>query len=343
MTTPPEVPHSARCTRRRALGAAAAGLAALGLSVAGLPARAQQPASDFPNRPLRIIPFGTTGGPMDGIARIYGEKLKQRWGQPVLVEAKPGASGTIAADAVAKAPPDGYTVLLTLPLTHINNVVLQPGLPYDPLRDFTPLSQLATGGPMLIARASAPFSTVPEFVTYAKAHPGITYGTWGTGSNAHLFGELLSRQAHLELVHVPYKSESAAHTDLFGESLGVAWANPATARSLAQAGRIKVLGIAGSRRIRSMPQVPTFAEQGFAGFDLDSWIGVYAPAKTPQPIVDAWVSALQEITRMPDVQERLVSYGFEPLGNTPAEFLANYKADFPRVAELIKAAGVTPE
>jgi tripartite-type tricarboxylate transporter receptor subunit TctC len=130
---------------------------------------------------------------------------------------------------------------------------------------------------------------------------------------------------------------------MFGESLDIAWANPSTARGLAQAGKIKVLGITGSRRIRSMPDVPTFTEQGFKGFDLDSWIGVYAPGRTPQPIVNEWATALQEITRMPEVQERLSAFGFEALGNTPAEFLANYKADFPRVAELIKAAGVTPE
>ncbi|WP_418125654.1 Bug family tripartite tricarboxylate transporter substrate binding protein [Variovorax sp. 160MFSha2.1] len=323
-------------TRRRALGTLGAGLAAL-----ALPAFAQTP--HFPNRVVRIIPFGSGGGPMDTIARVYAEKLKARWNQPVIVEAKPGASGTIAADTVAKATPDGYTVLLTLPLTHINNAVLQPKLPYDPVKDFEPLSQLATGGPMLIARASAPFSNVREFVAYAKAHPGISYGTWGNGSNAHLFGELLARQNKLDLVHVPYKAEAAAHNDMFGEALGVAWANPATARGLAQAGRIKVLGITGRQRVRSMPDVPTFTEQGFPGFDLDSWIGVYAPAKTPQPVLDEWSAALREITKMPDIQERLAGFGFEPLGSTPAEFRASYKADFPRVADLIKAAGVTPE
>ena len=323
-------------TRRRALGTLGAGFAAL-----ALPAFAQAP--QFPNRVVRIVPFGSGGGPMDTIARVYAEKLKARWNQPVIVEARPGASGTIAADAVAKAAPDGYTVLLTLPLTHINNVVLQPKLPYHPVKDFEPLSQLATGGPMLIARASAPFSNVREFVAYAKAHPGISYGTWGNGSNAHLFGELRARQNKLDLVHVAYKAEDAAHNDMFGEALGVAWANPATARGLAQAGRIKVLGITGRQRVRSMPNVPTFTEQGFPGFDLDSWIGVYAPAKTPQPVLDEWSTALREITKMPDIQERLAGFGFEPLGSTPAEFKASYKADFPRVADLIKAAGVTPE
>ncbi|MNS79797.1 Tripartite tricarboxylate transporter family receptor [compost metagenome] len=337
--SPPEA-HAAdkTCTaRRHALGVLGAGLAAL----AAGPAFAQ--SAPLPNRVVRIVPFGSPGGPMDTISRVYAEKLKARWNQPVIVEARPGASGTIAADAVAKAAPDGYTVLLTLPLTHINNVVLQPKLPYDPVKDFEPLSQLATGGPMLIARASAPFSTVREFVAYAKAHPGVSYGTWGNGSNAHLFGELLARQNHIDLVHVPYKAEAAAHNDMFGEALGVAWANPATARGLAQAGRIKVLGITGRQRVRSMPNVPTFTEQGFAGFDLDSWIGVYAPARTPQPVLDEWSLALREITKLPDIQERLAGYGFEPLGSTPAEFRAGYKADFPRVADLIKAAGVTPE
>lgn len=334
--SPPEADKTCT-TRRHALGVLGAGLAAL----AAGPAFAQP--APFPNRVVRIVPFGSPGGPMDAIARVYAEKLKARWNQPVIVKARPGASGTIAADAVAKAAPDGYTVLLTLPLTHINNVVLQPKLPYDPVKDFEPLSQLATGGPMLIARASAPFSTVREFVAYAKAHPGVSYGTWGNGSNAHLFGELLARQNHIDLVHVPYKAEAAAHNDMFGEALGVAWANPATARGLAQAGRIKVLGITGRQRVRSMPNVPTFTEQGFAGFDLDSWIGVYAPARTPQPVLDEWSLALREITKLPDIQERLAGYGFEPLGSTPAEFRAGYKADFPRVADLIKAAGVTPE
>jgi tripartite-type tricarboxylate transporter receptor subunit TctC len=297
----------------------------------------------FPNRVIRIVPFGSAGGPIDTIARIFADKLRERWGQAVIVEAKPGASGILAADAVAKAEPDGYTVLITLPLTHINNAMLQPKLPYDPLKDFAPLSQLATGGPMLVARADAPYSDLREFVEYARKHPGMTYGTWGNGSTAHLFGALLQRQAGIELTHVPYKSESNAHSDMFGKVLDFAWANPATARAQTQGGKIKVLAIAGSRRVSTMPSVATFKEQGFSGFDLDSWIGVYAPAKTPQPIVEKWSSALQDITRLPDVRERLVGFGFEPLGNSPQQFLESYKADYPRVAELIKAAGIAAE
>ena len=314
-----------------------AGLTAL----AAAPLWAQAPA--FPNKLIRIVPFGTGGGPIDTLARMYADKLQQRWGQSVIVDAKPGASGIIAADFVAKAAPDGHTVMFTLPLTHVNNAILQPKLPYDPVKDFSPLSMLATGGPMLVGRANAPYNNLKEFVDYARKQGRLTYGTWGNGSTAHLFGELLKRQTGLELVHIAYKAEAAAHNDLFGEALDFAWANPATARAQTQGGKMKVLAIAGTRRVSVMPQVPTFAEQGFQGFDVDSWIGVYAPARTPAPVVDAWSTALRDITRLPDVAARLSAYGFEPLGNTPTQFMDLYRADYPRMAELIKAAGVTAE
>ena len=298
--------------------------------------------SPFPNRPIRIVPFGTAGGQIDGLARAYGEKLQQRWGQSIIVDAKPGASGIIAADFVAKSAPDGHTVMMTLPLTHVNNAILQAKLPYDPVKDFTPLSMLATGGPMLVARANAPYNNLKEFVEFAKKKGAMSFGTWGNGSAAHLFGELLKRQAGLNLVHAAYKSEAAAHNDLFGDLLDFAWANPSTAKAQTQGGRMKVIGIAGTRRVSSMPQVPTFKEQGFKGFDVDSWIGMYAPAGLSAEVQTTWVTALREITQMPDIQARLSAFGFEPLGNTPAQFMDVFKADYPRVSELIKAAGVTP-
>lgn len=311
-------------------------------ALASVPAWAQT-APAFPSRVIRMVPFGTGGGPIDTLARVYAERLQQRWGQSVIVDAKPGASGIIAADFVAKAPADGHTVLFTLPLTHVNVPILQPKLPYDPFKDFSPLSMLASGGPMLVARASAPYSNVREFVEFARRQKVMNYGTWGTGSSAHLFGELLRRQSGANLVHVPYKAEAAVHNDLFGEALDFAWANPSTARVQTQAGKMKVLGIAGTRRVSTMPQVATFGEQGFQGFDVDSWIGVFAPARTPPEVVDAWVQALRDITRLPEVSARLSAFGFEPLGNTPPEFVERFKADYPRVAELIKAAGVTAE
>lgn len=323
--------------RRRALVA----LGAAALALPGGTAWAQANANAFPSRVIRIVPFGTAGGPIDAIARVYADRLQQRWGQSIIVDAKPGASGIIAADAVAKAAPDGHTVIVTLPLTHINNAILQPKLPYDPVKDFEPISQLALGGPMLVARADAPYGNLKEFVAFAKTKSNLTYGTWGNGSAAHLMAELLKRQTGLALIHVPYKAEAAAHNDLFGGQLDFAWANPATARAQVQGGRMKVLGIAASGRVSTLPDVKTFAEQGFAGFDLDSWIGVYAPAKTPPAVLAKWNEALREITKMPEVREKLAGFGFEPLGNTAAQFKASYAADYPRVAELIKAAGVT--
>jgi tripartite-type tricarboxylate transporter receptor subunit TctC len=223
------------------------------LAAAGAAAGRRRPArlgaGSFPSRPIRIVPFGTAGGPIDTLARVYADKLSARWGQPVMVDAKPGASGIIAADFVAKAAPDGHTVLFTLPLTHVNNAILQPKLPYDPVKDFQPLSMVATGGPMLVTRANAPYSNLKELVEFAKKKGRMTYGTWGNGSTAHLFGELLKRQTGTDLVHVAYKSEAAAHNDLFGEQLDFAWANPSTARNQSQAGKMKVLGIAATQRV----------------------------------------------------------------------------------------------
>ncbi|MFY9511583.1 MAG: tripartite tricarboxylate transporter substrate binding protein [Rubrivivax sp.] len=307
----------------------------------GLPAQAQDGA--YPNKAIRLVPFGTAGGPIDNIARIYGERLAQRWGQTVVVDAKPGASGIVAADFVAKAPPDGYTLMLTLSLTHTTVPLLQQKVPYDPLRDFQPLSQIATGGPMIVVPAANPANTLKEFVAWAKAKGRVTYGTWGNGSAAHLSGELLKRQSGAPLEHVPYKGEAALHLDMFGGVLDAGWANPATARTHVQAGKMKALGITGARRVGTLPNVPTFAEQGFDGFLLDSWVGFMAPAKLPKAVVDKLVAALREITQTPELRAKLSDMGFEPLGNTPDDFAAAQRAEIPQWAALIKASGVTIE
>jgi tripartite-type tricarboxylate transporter receptor subunit TctC len=302
-------------------------------------------AQTFPGKPVRIIPFGTAGGPVDTVARLYAEKLRERWKQAVVVEAKPGASGTLAADLVAKAPPDGTTFLITLSLTHINNAVLQKDIPYEPFRDFAPLSQLAVGyGPALMARADAPFSNLREMVAYAKQKPGgLSYGTWGSGSTPHLFGTLLAHEAGITLVHVPYKGEAAAHLDLLGGALDLAWANSGTARNHLKSGKVKVLGATGSRRSDVLPDTPLFREQGFKGFEPTTWIGAYAPAKTPRAIVDELSAALREVTRAPDIAAHWRDIGFEPTGTTPEEFARIHKADFPKWAEMIEAAGLKPQ
>ena len=216
-------------------------------------------------------------------------------------------------------------------------------MPYDPVKSFQPLSQLATGGPALIARRAAPFDDLRGFIAHARTKSsGITYGTWGTGSSAHLFGEMLARQTGVSLVHVPYRGRrrrtstcSAARSMWLGQS-------GHGAQSL-KTGKIKVLGLTGSKRFEVMPGVALFTGQGLKGFDLDSWVGTYAPANTPRPVVNEIVSALREATRHPDIRTRWLDMGFEPLGNTPEEFAASHKADFPKWVEIINAAGVKPE
>jgi tripartite-type tricarboxylate transporter receptor subunit TctC len=315
------------------------------LAAAGLLWAAGVAAQAFPTKPVRIVPFGTAGGPVDTIARMYAERLRARWKQPIVVEPKPGASGTLAADMVAKAPADGTTFLVTLSLTHINNVVLQKSIPYDPFRDFEPLSLLALGyGPALIAPASAPFGDLRELIAHARAKPGgVTYGTWGTGSTPHLFGEMLAKHAGVRLIHVPYKGEGAAHLDLFGGSLDIAWANSGTARNHLNSGKIRVLGATGSRRSQVLAETRLFGEQGFEGFDVTTWIGAYAPARTPKAIVSEISAALREATKQPEITARWLDIGFEPVASTPEEFAKVHKADFPKWAQIIKAAGIKPE
>jgi len=302
-------------------------------------------AQNFPSKPVRIVPFGTAGGPVDTLARMYAERLRVRWKQPVVVEPKPGASGTIAADTVAKAAPDGTTFLITLSLTHINNALLQKDLPYDPFADFAPLSQLAVGyGPALMARADAPFSDLRSMVAYAKRKPGgLSYGTWGTGSTPHLFSSLLAAMTEAQLVHVPYKGEGAAHLDLLAGQLDLAWANSGTARSLLKAGKVKVIAATGSKRSDVLPDTPLFAEQGFPGFEPTTWIGAYAPAKTPRAIVDELSEALREATRAPEIMARWHDIGFEPTATASEEFARIHRADFPKWAAMIRAARLQPE
>ncbi|MDX3904781.1 MAG: tripartite tricarboxylate transporter substrate binding protein [Pigmentiphaga sp.] len=329
---------------RRSLAVAArygAVVAVALLGAAWAPARGAEDA--FPSRVVRIVPYGPGGSPIDVLARAYAERLRQIWGQPVVVDPRPGASGILAADAVAKAPADGYTLLITLQTTHINNAILHEKLPYDPVKDFQPLSQLAIGsGPVLVAPKAAQFSSLRELVDYAAKRPSLTYGTWGNGTIAHLFGELFKQQAVPGLIHVPYKTESTAHQDMEAGRLDLAWANPGTARTMSRAGRMKVLGVPGRQRTEILSDVPTFLEQGFQGFELEGWIGAYAPAGIPQAVRDKLVSSLQAATRSPEVAARIVDIGFRPVANTPEEFAANARIDYARFKQLVDTAGMKP-
>jgi tripartite-type tricarboxylate transporter receptor subunit TctC len=315
--------------------AATASLLAL---VAATPVAAQ----DYPSRPIRFVTWSSPGGNIDVLTRLVGEQVSKRFGQPVIVENRVGASGAIAAEHVARAAPDGYTVLFTTNTTHISNPLITPKLPYDPIRDFEPLGELVAGQMALVAAANAPYSTVREFVEWARRQPrGASYGSWGVGGGGHLLGEQLRRQGGIELTHVPYKGgELAAMSDLVGGSIEVSFMAQGNAKIQSQAGRIKVLGISGTRRNIGLPQVPTFAEQGFKGFEITGWIAAYAPAGTPAPIIDRLSTAMRESLRVPEVASRLEGLGFDPVGSTPEQFRRSFDADFKLWSELIRNAGL---
>lgn len=313
--------------------AAAAGVA--------MPAFAQ--SGVYPTRPIRIIPFGEAGNPLDTLARMYGEKLSQAWGQPVVVEVKPGASGILAVDHVAKAAPDGHTLLFTLSHTQLVLPSLQK-VPYDPVNDFQPLTPVGVGGPVLMVRSDTPANNISQFVSWAKAKGRVTYGTWGQGTAPHLYTELLKAQTGAPLEHVAYKGQGPAHLDLFGGVLDAAWANPATARTHLKVDgqpKVKVLGIAGTKRVQAVPDTATFLEQGYkGGYELDSWFGFLAPARTPRATVDKVAQKLRELTQTAEIRSRLIDIGLEPSSSTPEEFARSQKADLPQWAALLKASGV---
>lgn len=301
-------------------------------------------AQEFPTGTVKVIVWVTPGGSIDTLTRMIVEKLGQRWNRSVVVENKPGASGIIASEFVAKAQPDGHTLLVTINTSHINVPILQTKIPYDPVRDFTPVSQLAIGSVVLLAPSGHPANTVAELVAWAKKRgTPVNYGSWGIGSSAHLFGAQLKHVSGVDFTHIAYKGEMPAIIDMLGGTLDVTFAGGGTARAQLAGGKVKVLGITGPRRIQALPGVSTFAEQGLTGFELAGWVGVYAPAKTPKNVVRKISADLAEVIRTPDLQARMIDNGFEPVGSTPEQFEALYRDEFPKWAELIKGSGAKPE
>ncbi len=303
---------------------------------------AQTPA--WPQKPIRLVSPFNPGGAIDVLNRVIAEKLQQRLGQPVYVDAIPGANTIKGAEVVAKAAPDGYTFMITTMSTHVNNTVMFRTLPYDPAKDFAPITQVSLGSVLLTAPANAPYSDLKGFVEWAKQHgKPVSYGSWGIGSSANVYGELLVKDYGLSLTHVPYKGEQPAIVDVLGGNLDVTFASPVGAKPMVQSGKLKALGMTGPARSAAMPEVPTFAEQGFKGFELPIWVAAYAPAGTPKPIVERLQREIAAVIRLPDVTPKLVDMGQTPLGNTPDEFAAAFARDAPKWVEYIKASGAKPQ
>jgi tripartite-type tricarboxylate transporter receptor subunit TctC len=301
---------------------------------------ALQAQAAWPARQIRLVSPFNPGGAIDVLNRVIAEKLAARLGQQVVVDAIPGANTIKGAEVVARAPADGYTFMITTMSTHVNNTVLFAKLPFDPEKDFTPITQVSYGSVLLTAPGNAPYSDLKGFVAWAKAqNRPISYGSWGIGSSAHVYGGILARDHGVSLNHVPYKGEVPAITDVIGGNLDVTFASPVGAKPQVAAGKLKALGMTGPQRSAAMPEVPTFEEQGFKGVDLPVWVAAYAPAGTPRAIVEQLQREIAAIIRLPDVAPKLVDQGQTPVGNTPDEFAARFAADAPRWVALIRASG----
>ena len=329
--------HLLRLARRHALSL---GLIA-GLSLAALaPANAQ--TRSYPTRPVRLVVAFAAGGAGDFLARLVQQHLQERWGQAVVVENKPGASGTIAADLVAKAAADGHTLLVTNQLiVQAPNAIAK--VPYDVMRDLTPIAEL--GGAPLILAVNAGVTqarTLPEFVNELRAKPGNhSYASVGVGSMGHLYGAQLNETAKLDLVHIPYKGSASVVTALVGGEVVTAFSDYATMKPHVDAGKIRLLAV--SKPDARTSQLPTFASHGYQGLDSYSWIGMFAPARTPSAAVQQIAADVNTVLRLPEVARRIAELGLDTGGSTQAQFAAMVTADFARWPAVMKNAGIKPE
>ena len=298
-------------------------------------------AQGFPNKPIKVIVPFPAGGSADVLARIVGEKLSSKWSQPVIVENRAGAGGNIGAEAVYRADPDGYTLLSSPPGPLSINLNLYKSLNYDPTR-FVPITVLAIVPNVITARTDLPANSVRELIAYAKANPGkVVYASQGNGSTSHLSAQMFASMAGLDLVHVPYKGEGPALTDIVGGRVDIFIGNIAAALKFQQAGKVKFLGVANQRRSPVAPDIPTVTEAGLPGFIASAWFAMVAPPGTPNAFVQQLNAAVVEALRMPDVQKRYLDQGAEPVGNSTAEMAAFVKDEMARWQKVITSANVT--
>ena len=321
----------------RFLRLAGAALAAASLSV---PAFGQP----YPSRPVKIVVSFPPGTTPDTVARVVAPKLQESLGQPVVVENRAGAGGNVAVDAVAKSAPDGYTLVVSTNAALATNKVLYDNLPYDPERDLSAISLLASAPQILVVNPSVPVNSFKEFVRYLRANPAkLSYGTTGSGSAAHLTMELFKADAKVFLVHIPYRGFPQAVTDMMGGNIQTMFAIAPGVLPHIKAGRMKGLAVTALRRSDQAPDIPSVAEVGFPGLESLAWIGLLAPAKTPQEIVDRLASEIQRILRDPEARKTLSNLGFDVVGSSPAEFRKFQHAEIDKWGKVIRATGAKPD
>ena len=320
---------------RRQLVSALIGAAAFG--VAATPAIA---ADKYPNKPVTIIVPFSAGGTTDILARIVGVKLGETLGETVIIDNRPGAGGNIGAALVAKAKPDGYTLLMGTVGTHAINQTLYPKLNFDPIKDFAPLTRVANLPNLLVVHPSVPAKNVQELIAYAKAHPGkLNFGSSGNGSSIHLSGELFKNMTGIDMQHVPYKGSAPAVTDLLGGQISMMFDNMPSAIQHVKSGKLRPLAVTTAKRSPALPNVPTIAESGVKGYEATSWFGLLAPAGTPPEIINRLNADLVKILAMPDVKKQMAEQGAEAYSETPAAFAGFIKTETAKWAKVVKASG----
>jgi tripartite-type tricarboxylate transporter receptor subunit TctC len=315
--------------------------AALLCTTAAVPVLAQQAA--YPSKPLKLLVGYAAGGATDVIARLVGQKLGEGLGQTVVIENRAGANSNLGAEAVARSPADGYTVFV-FTIANTINATLYDKLGYDPQKDFEPVGLIAKVPNILVVNNDVPVKTLAEYVAYTKAQPkGVTFASSGSGSSIHLSGEMFKMVAKLNMLHVPYRGSAPAVTDLIGGQVQSMFDNAPSAMPHILGGRLRPLAITSAQRSPLLPEVPTVAESGYAGFDVQSWFGLALPRGTPQPIVDKLNAELLKVLAMPDVKKRLGELGATPAGGTPAEMRGFVEAEIKRWNAVVKASGAKAE
>jgi tripartite-type tricarboxylate transporter receptor subunit TctC len=315
-------------------------LALFSIALASLTGAGTALAQAYPSKPLRmVVPFAA-GGTGDVLGRLLAARLSEGLGQPVVIDFKPGAGTTLGTDAVAKAPPDGYTILFSASTTMTINASLYSKLPYDTLKDLAPVSLLAAIPNMLVANHNLQANTVPELIALAKASPGkLNYASPGSGTTPHLAGELFKTVAGIQMTHVPYKGAGPAIVDVLGGHVPMLFDNIPSVKPQVTSGKMKAIAVTSLKRSPAMPGVPTFAEAGFAGFEANSWWAILAPAATPKDVIARLNAEVAKALNNPGLKERFIELGAEPAPSTPEEAAAHIKGEVAKWAAIVKASG----
>ena len=312
----------------------AAAIASLVMSLPGIAA-----AQAFPSKPIRfIVPFAA-GGTSDTVTRLIGKELTEIWKVPVVVDNRPGAGGNVGSEMVAHSAPDGYTILMGTVATHGINASLYAKMPYDPVKDFEPVSLVASTPSVLMVHPSVPVKSVADLVSYAKANPGkLNYGSSGNGSSHHLAGQMFTSMAGVNMVHVPYKGTAAAITDLLAGQIQLTFDTLPSAMPHVKAGKLKPLAVTSAQRYPALPNLPTVADT-LPGYEIGSWYGVLAPAGTPREVVKKLSDDIAAVVRRPDMQEKLLAQGAKPVGGTSEQFAAHIQSELKKWSTVVKESG----